>query len=221
MTGRSPAATPIKITVASGEEEEELQLTTCSAVWHKQRPVKDRWCGDTICLRTSAQKPSAAGEGGEEVQNRNFFFYLHPRRKSNLRRQAEAGAKHAFCGCHVSYVVDEDLAIVLGVARLEHDADFLFDTLADILQRRLVIRLEGETVRVDHGQLGLRVRGEELLVALIQAAVVVQELNGRRWQVHDKVGDCGGHGYALWLGWRFRRVPGLLGRLDDRAVAAL
>lgn len=75
-------------------------------------------------------------------------------------------------------------------------------------------------MNVHEGQLRLRVRLKEALVAVVDAAEVVQELNGRRRQVHDKVGDGRRDGDAGGLRARRRRAAGDVGWLDDGAVAA-
>lgn len=84
--------------------------------------------------------------------------------------------------------MDQDLAVLVCIiAWREEHSNLLFDALADVVQRGCVVRLDGEAVDVNHGKLRLGVRGEELFVALVQAAEVVKKLYSGGRKVHDKV----------------------------------
>lgn len=74
---------------------------------------------------------------------------------------------------------------------------------------------------VHQRELRLRVWRKELLLAVVEAAEVVGELDGGCREVHDKVGDGGRHGHADRFRGRLCRVSGLLGGVDNGAVAAL
>lgn len=142
------------------------------------------------------------------------------RGEGDFRGDAEAGAEHALLGRDVADVVDRHLALLVRVAELEADAELLVNAVEDVVQGHLVVGLEGEAVDVDHGQLGRRVRLEELLVARVDALVVVDEGVGRGGQVHDEVGDCWRDGDAFWLGGRVLGFASGLFGFDDGGVAA-
>lgn len=63
---------------------------------------------------------------------------------------------------------------------------------------------------VDHGQLGLGVRGEECLVAAVETDECVEECGGCGREIHDVVVKGFGLLEGLLAGWRLRLGRGAL-----------
>lgn len=101
---------------------------------------------------------------------------LGARSKSDLGRETETCTKHSLCGGNIPDLVDEDLAVLLRIAWREEHSNLLVDALADVVQGGCIVRLDSEAVDVNQRKLRLGVRGEELFVALVQAAEVVKKL---------------------------------------------
>lgn len=91
--------------------------------------------------------------------------------------------------------MDRDRATVACVALLSpaippyRGAELLGYALANVNPRLVFVTLEREAVDVDHGELGVRVRGEQGFLPGVQATVARQELDGGCGQVHDEMGD--------------------------------
>lgn len=122
-----------------------------------------------------------------------------PWRKSHLGRQPEARTVHALRRRDVPDQVHRDLALldlaylsartILHPIPLHGKSQLPGNPLADIEPRRLVVTLEREAVSVNDGQIGVGVRRKEVLVARVEPAVVREELDRGRGQVHDEVRD--------------------------------
>lgn len=84
--------------------------------------------------------------------------------------------------------------------RLQLDTNFAVDALAYIIERGRIVRLYGKAMRMDQGQLRVRVRREQHFPPVVQAFEVMEELESGSRQVHDIVGNGRRHGDANWLG---------------------
>lgn len=104
-----------------------------------------------------------------------------------MSREAEVDTEHELIGGDVADLVEVGLSLLLAVSRGEPNANLLFYPVEDALDGGVVVGFRRKAVDVDHGEASLRVWGEEVLVAVVEAAEVVEELDGRGGEVHDEV----------------------------------
>src|SRR2546429_4225793 len=106
-----------------------------------------------------------------------FRSYLS---KRYLRRQSETRTKHLLRRCHISHIKD------LHFRRIHRDlmSDLLRYLLADLLLlNSIIMTLRREAVHMDHGQLCVCVRLEQVFMATIDAL-----------ESREKGDSCGGGG---------------------------
>lgn len=116
--------------------------------------------------------------------------------------------------------MNRHLALHIRITRLNRETKILGDPLTNIVERGLVIGLEGEAVDVHEGQFATF--RKKVLVAGVHAAVATQKLDGGGGQVHDEVRDGGRDVDALGLG-KLGRLLGARGRpwCDQDVLAVL
>lgn len=92
---------------------------------------------------------------------------LGPGGKRDLSGQTEANAEHELIGGNIPDLLKGSLPLLLSVALLQRDTNLVFYPLQHTPDRSVAVGLGREAVDVHHGEAGLRVWGEECLVAVV------------------------------------------------------
>lgn len=213
--------------------QHDIQFAMClGGIPGEARAWCDRRVQSPRCTEAHVRRFRAVPELCEEADKDAATTYLvgrvRPRRdnlisrsKGHFPREAKFDAEHELLGGNIADLVEVSLPFHLSAAGLEADANLLLYPADDLLDGGVAVGLRREAVDVDGGQLGPCARLEEVLVAVVEAAEVVEELYGRRGQVHDEVGDGRGYGDVGRLGTGCLGGPGDFdGGLYYRAVAA-
>jgi hypothetical protein len=114
-----------------------------------------------------------------------------PLSESHFPGYPKTSTEHPLLWRHVPHFMDDQVLVTW----LHHTSKPLGNPLTDLDPFfHVVVALGGEAMDVYHWQLRRSVRLEEVFVAVVEAVIGAEEVDCRRGQVHDKMGDC------LWDG---------------------